>query len=92
VYGVLHTFTGVGLVRRTEPSGPACTSSAPTTTPTLSAIADVDCTSGDIPCLTTVDDSGYEIGEAEVISRGRCSKCISATSVSSGELEQKPSV
>ena len=56
------------------------------------AIADVDCTVGDTPCLTAADDSGYEIDEAEVIYWGRCPECVAATSVSSGELKRTRSV
>jgi Fur family ferric uptake transcriptional regulator len=44
------------------------------------AIADVDCAVGYTPCLTAVDDSGYEIGEAEVIYWGRCPECAAIPS------------
>jgi Fur family ferric uptake transcriptional regulator len=38
-------------------------------------LVDVDCAVGAAPCLTAVDDSGYEIDEAEVAYWGRCPDC-----------------
>jgi Fur family transcriptional regulator, stress-responsive regulator len=38
-------------------------------------VTDVDCAVGAAPCLTAVDDMGYEVDEAEVIYWGRCSDC-----------------
>jgi Fur family ferric uptake transcriptional regulator len=84
VYDVLRVLTSAGLVRRIEPAGSVaryearvgdnhhhvvCTS--------CGAIADVDCAVGFTPCLTAADDSGYEIGEAEIIYWGRCPECQS---------------
>jgi Fur family transcriptional regulator, stress-responsive regulator len=37
---------------------------------------DIDCAVGAAPCLTAVDDRGYEIDEAEVVYWGRCPKCL----------------
>jgi Fur family ferric uptake transcriptional regulator len=37
---------------------------------------DVDCAAGATPCLTAVDDRGYEIDEAEVVYWGRCPDCV----------------
>jgi Fur family ferric uptake transcriptional regulator len=83
VYDGLRVLTALGLLRRIEPAGsPArfetrvgdnhhhvvCTS--------CGSIADVDCAVGETPCLTAVDDAGYEIGEAEVIYWGRCPRCL----------------
>ena len=39
----------------------------------------VDCAVGDRPCLTAVEDFGYEIDEAEVIYWGRCPACAAAS-------------
>jgi hypothetical protein len=52
---------------------------------TCGRMVDVDCAVGTTPCLTAVDDSGYEIDEAEVVYWGRCPECLAATSVSAGE-------
>jgi Fe2+ or Zn2+ uptake regulation protein len=99
VYNVLRTFTDVGLVRRIEPAGRpglyelrvgdnhhhiVCRR--------CDAIADVDCVTGAAPCLTTADDSGYEVDEAEVLFWGRCPECVAATSVSSGSSTRPRSV
>jgi Fur family ferric uptake transcriptional regulator len=42
-------------------------------------VVDVDCAVGDAPCLTAVDDNGYEIDEAEVAYWGRCPDCVAQT-------------
>ena len=88
VYDVLAVLTVAGLVRRIEPAGsPAryesrvgdnhhhlvCTS--------CGVIADVDCAVGDAPCLTASDDHGFVIDEAEVVFRGRCPACSTATPI-----------
>lgn len=46
---------------------------------------DIDCATGEVPCLTAADDHGFEIDEAEVIYWGRCPNCrTAATPASSG--------
>jgi len=87
VYEALHALTAAGLVRRIEPAGsPArfegrigdnhhhvvCRS--------CGVVADVDCAVGYAPCLTASDDHGFSIEEAEVIYRGLCPDCSTATS------------
>ena len=82
VYDALGALTETGLLRRIQPAGsPAryerrvgdnhhhliCR--------TCDCVIDVDCAVGDAPCLTAVDDLGYEIDEAEVIYWGRCPAC-----------------
>jgi Fur family transcriptional regulator, stress-responsive regulator len=39
-------------------------------------VVDVECAVGSAPCLTAVDDMGYEIDEAEVAYWGRCPECV----------------
>jgi Fur family ferric uptake transcriptional regulator len=46
-------------------------------------MVDVDCAVGDTPCLTAVDDRGYEVDEAEVIYWGRCPACVAEGVVTS---------
>jgi Fe2+ or Zn2+ uptake regulation protein len=85
VYDALAMLTEKRLIRRIQPAGsPAryegrvgdnhhhliCRA--------CGRMLDVDCAVGDTPCLTAVDDSGYEIDEAEVIYWGRCPDCIAA--------------
>ena len=40
---------------------------------------DIDCATGEVPCLTADDDHGFEIDEAEVIYWGRCPSCRATT-------------
>jgi Fur family transcriptional regulator, stress-responsive regulator len=89
VYEALHALTAAGLVRRIEPAGSpprfegrvgdnhhhvVCRS--------CGVVADVDCAVGEAPCLTASDDHGFSIDEAEVIYRGLCSGCSTASSSS----------
>jgi len=85
VYDSLGTLTDAGLLRRIEPAGsPAryerrvgdnhhhlvCRD--------CGAMVDVDCAVGARPCLTPIDDAGYEVDEAEVVYWGRCPDCVRA--------------
>jgi Fur family ferric uptake transcriptional regulator len=42
------------------------------------AISDVDCATGETPCLIASDDHGYVIDEAEVTYWGLCPDCSGA--------------
>ena len=83
VYDALGLLVAEGLIRRIQPAGsPArfedrvgdnhhhliCR--------TCGRVVDVDCAVGSAPCLTAVDDRGYEIDEAEVAYWGRCPDCV----------------
>ena len=87
VYEALHALTAAGLIARIEPAGhPArfegrvgdnhhhivCRS--------CGAVVDVDCVVGEPPCLTTADDHGFSIDEAQVIFWGLCPDCSTARS------------
>jgi Fur family transcriptional regulator, stress-responsive regulator len=87
VYDALYALTAAGLIRRLEPPGsPArfegrvsdnhhhlvCRS--------CGVIADVDCATGEAPCLTASDDHGFSIDEAQVIYWGLCPACSTAGS------------
>ncbi len=87
VYEALHALTEAGLVRRIEPAG------SPTryegrvmdnhhhlVCRSCGAVADVDCATGEAPCLTASEDHGFSIDEAEVIYWGLCPDCSTATS------------
>ena len=82
VYEALHALTAVGLIRRIEPAGsPArfegrvgdnhhhivCRS--------CGVVADVDCATGEVPCLTASESHGFVIDEAEVVYWGLCPDC-----------------
>jgi len=83
VYDALALLVAEGLIRRIQPSGsPArfedrvgdnhhhliCR--------VCGRVVDVDCAVGAAPCLTPIDDRGYEIDEAEVAYWGRCRDCL----------------
>lgn len=91
VYDVLRALTVAGLVRCFQPMSSVARYEARVgdnhhhvVCRSCGAIADVDCAVGYAPCLTAADDSGYEIGEAEVIYWGRCPECVSAPSAGPG--------
>jgi Fur family transcriptional regulator, stress-responsive regulator len=91
VYDVLHALTAAGLVRRFQPSGSVARYEARAgdnhhhlVCRSCGAIVDVDCAVGEAPCLTPADDSGYEIGEAEVTYWGRCPTCAATATAASG--------
>ena len=82
VYDTLGVLVDKQLIRRIQPAGSAaryedrvgdnhhhlicrgCTT-----------MFDIDCATGEVPCLTADDDHGFEIDEAEVIYWGRCPTC-----------------
>jgi Fur family transcriptional regulator, stress-responsive regulator len=83
VYDALGVLVAEGLIRRIQPAGsPArfedrvgdnhhhliCR--------ICGRVVDVDCAVGSAPCLTAVDDRGYQIDEAEVAYWGRCPDCV----------------
>jgi Fur family ferric uptake transcriptional regulator len=84
VYDALGVLVAAGLIRRIQPAG------SPARFETrvgdnhhhvicrvCGRTSDVDCAVGATPCLTAVDNRGYEIDEAEVIYWGRCPMCAS---------------
>jgi Fur family ferric uptake transcriptional regulator len=90
VYDALGLLVEHGLIRRIQPAGsPArfedrvgdnhhhliCRM--------CGRVVDVDCVVGSAPCLTAVDDSGYEIDEAEVAYWGRCPECLAKAGATS---------
>ncbi len=84
VYDVLRALTDAGLVRRIQPAGSVARYEARVgdnhhhlVCRSCGAIADVDCATGETPCLTASDDAGYAIDEAEVVYWGRCPACSS---------------
>ena len=85
VYDSLGVLVDKNLIRRIQPAGsPAryesrvgdnhhhliCRS--------CRMMFDVDCATGEVPCLTADDNHGFEVDEAEVIYWGRCPTCQAA--------------
>ena len=84
VYDALGALVDVDMIRRIHPAGSPARFEARVSDNHHHVIcricgrmADVDCAVGSAPCLTAVDDKGYEIDEAEVIYWGRCPECRS---------------
>ena len=79
VYDVLQALTDAGLLRRIQPLGSVARYESRVgdnhhhaVCRSCGAIADVDCAVGEAPCLTTSQDHGFVIDEAEVIYWGLC--------------------
>ncbi|WP_426244477.1 Fur family transcriptional regulator [Nocardioides sp. LHG3406-4] len=82
VYDVLNTLTERGIVRRIQPTGSVARYELRTrdnhhhvVCRACGAVADVDCATGQAPCLVASDDSGFVIDEAEVTWWGVCPAC-----------------
>jgi Fur family ferric uptake transcriptional regulator len=89
VYEALHALTAAGLIRRIEPAGSPARFEGRVgdnhhhlVCRTCGVVADVDCATGEAPCLTASEDRGFSIDEAEVIYWGLCPECSTARSSS----------
>jgi Fe2+ or Zn2+ uptake regulation protein len=87
VYDALGVLVDAGLVRRIQPAGsPALFESRVSDNHhhvicrSCGRVSDVDCALGSAPCLSAVDDLGFDIDEAEVVYWGRCPTCASSDS------------
>lgn len=93
VYGVLAAFTTAGLVRRIEPAGSAalferrvgdnhhhivCTR--------CHSVRDVECVTGEAPCLTPSDTAGFVVQTAEVTFWGLCPDCQADTAAAATDI------
>ena len=83
VYDALSLLVDKGLIRRIQPSGSAARfedrvgdNHHHLICRDCGRVVDVDCAAGAAPCLTAIDDHGYEIDEAEVAYWGRCQDCV----------------
>jgi Fur family ferric uptake transcriptional regulator len=84
VYDGLHALHGAGLVRKIEPMGSPARYEARVgdnhhhlVCRRCGAVIDVDCATGEAPCLDPVDTAGFVIEEADVIFWGICPDCHS---------------
>jgi Fur family ferric uptake transcriptional regulator len=82
VYDALSLLVTEGLIRRIQPAGSPARfedrvgdNHHHLICKICGRVVDVDCAAGSAPCLTAVDDMGYEIDEAEVAYWGRCPDC-----------------
>jgi Fe2+ or Zn2+ uptake regulation protein len=85
VYDVLRALHAAGLIRRIQPSGTQSRYEARVgdnhhhvVCRSCGVIADVDCATGEAPCLTASNNHGFRIDEAEVIYWGLCPDCSKA--------------
>jgi Fur family transcriptional regulator, stress-responsive regulator len=82
VYDVLGALSRAGLARRIEPAGSPARYEARTgdnhhhvVCRGCGAVADVDCATGQAPCLDPSNTNGFEVDEAEVTFWGLCPGC-----------------
>jgi Fur family ferric uptake transcriptional regulator len=82
VYEALHALTAAGLIRRIEPAGSPARFEGRVgdnhhhvVCRTCGVVADVDCATGEVPCLTASESHGFAIDEAEVVYWGLCPDC-----------------
>ncbi|MDP9822388.1 Fur family transcriptional regulator [Nocardioides massiliensis] len=95
VYDSLSALTAAGVVRRIQPAGSVARYEARVgdnhhhvVCRSCGAIADVDCSVGEAPCLTASHDHGFVIEEAEVVYWGTCPTCATAASAASAAPTQ----
>ena len=89
VYDVLRVLTDTGLVRRIQPQGSVARYEARVgdnhhhlVCRSCGVISDVDCATGEAPCLTPSGGDGFVVDEAEVIYWGRCRSCATVPAAS----------
>lgn len=82
VYDVLHALTGAGLVQCIEPAGHPARYERRTgdnhhhlVCRGCGTVVDIDCATGQAPCLTPQNDHNFAIESAEVIYWGTCKSC-----------------
>jgi Fe2+ or Zn2+ uptake regulation protein len=83
VYDALGMLVTEGLIRRIQPAGSSARfenrvgdNHHHLICRICGRVVDIDCAVGSAPCLTVIDDMGYEIDEAEVVYWGRCPDCL----------------
>jgi Fur family transcriptional regulator, stress-responsive regulator len=93
VYDALGALTEKGIIRRIQPAGSAARyedrvgdNHHHLICRTCGRMVDVECAVGSAPCLTAVDDGGYEVDEAEVIYWGRCPDCVAAPAIATSKM------
>ena len=98
VYDVLTALTQARLLRRIElPGSPARYESRigdnhhHLVCRACDAIVDVDCATGEAPCLTPCDEAGFVVDEAEVVYRGLCPACADAPATPTPTTPHTPS-
>ena len=85
VYDGLRTLSDAGLLRQIQPPGSVALYETQTgdnhhhmVCRSCGAVADVECSAGQAPCLEPLDARGFRIDESEVVHRGLCPDCLAA--------------
>lgn len=85
VYDALTALAAKGVIRRIQPAGSSARyedrvgdNHHHLVCRTCRRMVDVDCATGDTPCLSASQDYGFDIDEAEVIYWGTCPECSAA--------------
>jgi Fe2+ or Zn2+ uptake regulation protein len=102
VYDALRVLSEQGLLRRIEPAGSAVRYETRTgdnhhhaVCRVCGTVSDVDCATGETPCLTASEPHGFAFDEAEVTYWGICLSCqlrrepVPSTSARYGVVHQK---
>ncbi|MGN6326479.1 Fur family transcriptional regulator [Pseudolysinimonas sp.] len=86
VYNALGDFVDAGLVRRIEPAGSPMLFEIRVddnhhhlVCRLCGAVADVDCLTGDAPCLAPADAHGFVVDTAEIVFWGLCPDCAASS-------------
>ena len=85
VYDGLRVLVEAGLVRKVQPPGSVARYDPRTgdnhhhlVCRICGAVVDVDCAVGEAPCLSPLDNHGFQVDEAEVVYWGRCPTCVAS--------------
>ncbi|MFC4529797.1 Fur family transcriptional regulator [Sphaerisporangium dianthi] len=83
IYDGLHALRRAGLLHKIEPMGSPARYEARVgdnhhhlVCRTCGRVTDVDCATGEAPCLDPVDAAGFHVDEADVIYWGTCPGCL----------------
>jgi Fur family ferric uptake transcriptional regulator len=86
VYDALGVLAEKGIIRRIAPAGSPARyedrvgdNHHHLVCRRCSRLVDVDCATGEAPCLVPVDDGDFVVDEAEVIYWGTCPECQAST-------------
>jgi Fur family transcriptional regulator, stress-responsive regulator len=97
VYDSLGVLVERGLLRRIEPAGSATRyehrvddNHHHLVCRVCGVIVDVDCDTGEAPCLDLPDPHGFDVEEAEVIYWGRCPTCAAGDGIPANRKPDSP--
>lgn len=93
VYDVLHVLAERGVARRFQPAGSVARYELRSgdnhhhvVCRQCGSVEDVDCSTGEAPCLDASDPQGFVIDEAEVTYWGICPDCLNTIETRTNQL------